>query len=159
MIGRPSRQLTRGLRLIPYGLRDAVQLSTQVRPVELADRGFQFRDPFVVRALNRRERRPTGCRYDEKSGSSVVRIVFVVRQALLDQLVGDTLDALSLESELPGDVRHRGAIAGGLEDHATGVRLARGCGYSLSSVTEEPVHLEDGMQSCVGISGQRPTLL
>lgn len=141
--------------MIPYGLHDAVQVSTKVCPVELADRSFQFRDPFVVRALNRPECRLAGCCYDEKSGSSVVRIVFVVRQALLDQFVGDTLDALSLESELAGDVRHGGAVAGGLEDHATGVRLARGCGYSLSSVPEEPVHLEDGMQSCVGISVQR----
>ena len=154
MIGRASRHLPRGPRVIPYGLNDLVQISTKVRPVELADRGFQFRDPFVVRAPNRRECGLTGCCDDEKSGSSVVRIVLVVRQAFLDQFVGHTLDTLPLESELAGDVRHGGAVAGGLEDHTTGVRLARGCGYSLSSVTEEPVHLEDGMQSRVDVSVQ-----
>jgi hypothetical protein len=81
----------------------------------------------------------------------MTRVVLVARQARLDQIVGDTLDALSLEPEPASDVRDGGAITGGLEDHAPGMRLTRRCGHSLPGVTQETVHLEDGMQSSVGI--------
>jgi hypothetical protein len=51
--GRASRHLSSRLRAISYGPRDAVQISSEARPIEVPDRGLQVRDPIAVGALDR----------------------------------------------------------------------------------------------------------
>jgi len=84
MIGRASRHLARGPRVIPYGLRDPVHISAEAFPVELADRGLHFRDPRAVSALDRRECALASCSRDEKPGPPVARVVLVTRKTVRD---------------------------------------------------------------------------
>lgn len=84
-------------------------------------------------------------------------VVLVARKTVSYEFVGDALDALPLEPEPAGDVRDGRAIAGGLEDHAPGMRLTRRRGHPLPGVAQEPVHLEDGMQCRVGVGVRAAT--